>query len=89
VDVFGISRDSPWSHAAWSPSLGLNVQLLSDWNGEATRGFGVAAEFLGMREVSRRSAFLVAEGGTVSAAWDYAANEIPDVDELLSAARAS
>jgi len=65
------------------------VQLLSDWNGEATRGFGVEVEVLGMREVSRRTIFLVDEGGTVSAAWDYAASQVPDVDELLSAARAS
>ena len=48
VRPFGISRDSPWSHAAWLTSLGVgNVPLLSDWNGEATRGFGVAFELQG------------------------------------------
>jgi len=42
-----------------------------------------------MHEVSRRAAFLVDEGGTVSAAWAYAGSEVPDVDEILSAARGS
>ena len=42
-----------------------------------------------MRDVSRRAAFLVDEGGTVSAAWAYAGSELPDVDALLAAARDS
>ena len=51
------------------------------------RGVEVAFEFRGLREVSRRSAFLVDEGGTVRGAWKYKTDEVPDVDELLRAAR--
>ncbi len=40
-------------------ALDLDFPLLSDWNAEATHGFGVAYEHNGMRDVSRRSAFLV------------------------------
>jgi peroxiredoxin len=65
------------------------VPLLSDWAGEATRAFGVATTVSGMAEVSRRSAFLVGEAGTVRAAWAYEGGELPDVDEMLVAARDS
>ena len=48
IRPFGISRDSPWSHASWATTLGVeNVPLLSDWNGEATRGFGVRSSCRG------------------------------------------
>ena len=35
-------------------ALDLDFPLLSDWNAEATHGFGVAYEHNGMRDVSRR-----------------------------------
>src|SRR5919202_7063567 len=84
VRVFGVSRDSPWTHVAWSQVLDLSFPLLSDWNGEATRGFGVAHDFRGLRDVSERSAFLVGADGTVRGAWRYARDEVPDFDELLA-----
>ena len=87
VAVYGISRDSPWTHIAWSQVLDLNFALLSDWNGEATEGFGLAHTYRGLEGVSRRSAFLVGRDGTVRAAWAYGTGEVPDVDELLAAAR--
>ena len=88
VRVFGISRDSPWTHVAWSQTLDLNFPLLSDWNAEAVRALEIGFEFRGLRDVSRRSAFLVDEGGTVRGAWQYRTDEVPDLDELLAAARA-
>jgi peroxiredoxin len=69
-------------------ALDLDFPLLSDWNAEATHGFGVAFEHNGMRDVSRRSAFLVDEGGIVRGAWAYANDELPDLDALITAARA-
>jgi glutaredoxin-dependent peroxiredoxin len=89
VRVFAISRDSPYSHTAWREVLELNFPLLSDWNAEAVRAFGVAHEYRsGMRDVAERSAFLVDGDGTVRGAWRYESAELPDVDVLLSAARA-
>jgi peroxiredoxin len=88
VRPFGISRDSPWTHVAWAQALELNFPLLSDWNGDTVRGFGVAHEFRGMRDVAERSAFLVAEDGTVRGSWRYDAADVPDFDELLAAAQA-
>ena len=86
--MYGISRDSPWTHISWSQALDINVQLLSDWNADAIRAFGIAHEFRGLHDVAQRSAFLVERGGTVRGAWRYETGEVPDFDELLAAARA-
>ena len=69
-------------------ALDLDFPLLSDWNAEATHGFGVAIDHRGLRDVSERSAFLIDGTGTVRGAWRYEAAEIPDFDELLEAVRA-
>ena len=84
---YGISRDSPWTHVAWTQALDLDFPLLSDWNGDATNGFGIAYEHRGLRDVSARSAFIVDRGGIVRAAWRYDAGEVPDLDAILTAAR--
>ena len=89
VRPFGISRDSAWTHIAWSQALDLNFPLLSDWNGEAIRAFGVESDFRGHQGVAERSAFLVDPDGTVRGAWRYETAEVPDFDELLRAAQAS
>jgi peroxiredoxin len=87
VKVFGVSRDSPWSHVAWTQALDINVPLLSDWNGDAVRAFGVAQDYRGMKDVADRSAFLVDGQGMIRGAWRYETGQLPDFDELLSAAR--
>jgi len=86
VRPLAISRDSPWSHAAWAQTLGVDVPLLSDWNGEATRAFDVAIEPRGMLEVAARSAFLIEDGETIVAAW-MLGGELPDLDAVIAAAR--
>lgn len=85
VRPVGISRDSPWSHAAWTSTLGVEgVPLLSDWDGEATEGFGVARKLDGMANVPARCAFLI-EGDTVRASWPLG-SELPDIDAVIAAA---
>ena len=66
-------------------TLGVeSVPLLSDWNGEATRGFEVAFELQGMADVAVRSAFLI-EGDTVRASW-MLGRDMPDIDAVIAAA---
>ena len=78
-----------WTQTAWSQALDLgDIQFLSDWNADAVRGFGVAFEHRGMKDVAERTAFLVERGGTVRGAWRYDTGEVPDFDELLAAAQA-
>jgi peroxiredoxin len=86
VRPLAISRDSPWSHRAWAEVLGVGVPLLSDWNGEATRAFGVAFEPLGMVDVAARSAFLIEDGETIVAAW-MLGSELPDIDAVIEVVR--
>src|SRR3954451_11737277 len=88
VDLVGISRDSPWTHIAWRQALDLEFALLSDWNAEAVHGFGVAHDYRGLADVAERSAFLVDTDGVVRATWRYDTGEVPNMDELLVAARA-
>jgi len=87
VQPYAISRDSPWTHVAWMQALDLDFPLLSDWNGEATHGFGVAHEHRGLRDVSERSAFLIDRDGLVRGAWRYESTGMPDLEALLAAAR--
>jgi peroxiredoxin len=88
VQPYAISRDSPWTHVAWTQALDLNIPLLSDWNAEATKGFGVAFDYRGLRDVSERSAFLIDGEGVIRGVWRYETSELPDFDVLLEAVRA-
>jgi glutaredoxin-dependent peroxiredoxin len=87
VALFGIPRDSPWSHVAWRAALDLELPLLSDWNGDAVRGFGIGRDYHGLNEIPERSAFLLDADGVVRGASRYESGELPDIDELLAAAR--
>ena len=89
ITVYGVSRDSPFSHRAWKEALGLETPLLSDWNGDLTRALGLARSWHGFADVPERAAILVGEDGTVRGTWRYADSEAPDFDELLAAVRAS
>jgi peroxiredoxin len=88
VQPYAVSRDSPWTHVAWTQALDLNVPLLSDWNADAAKGFDVAFEFRGLKDVSARSAFLIGRDGVIRGAWGYETSELPDFDVLLEAVRA-
>ncbi len=86
--VFGVSRDSSWSHRAWKQALGIGTPLLSDWNGTLAKRLATGRIYRGMVGVPERLAFLLDEDGTVRGSWRYADSEVPDFDELLAAAQA-
>ena len=87
VQPYAASRDSPWTHVAWMQALDLETPLLSDWNGDATKGFGIAFDYRGMQDVSARSAFLIDREGVIRGAWSYETAELPDFDVLIAAAQ--
>ncbi len=64
-----------------------DIPLLSDWNGDAVHGFEIGIDYRGMQGVAQRTAFLVGGDGIIRGAWRYETGELPDFDELLSAAR--
>ena len=86
--VFGISRDSPYSHRKYSQQQWLTFPLLSDWTGDAVRAFGVSQTLDGLEHTPVRSCFLADANGVVRRSWRYADEQVPDVDELLAAAAA-
>jgi peroxiredoxin len=88
VRIFGISRDSPYSHDAYAARQSLTFPLLSDWNGDAVRAFGVAQVLDGLDDVPRRSCFLIGRDGVVRFSRVYRDEEVPDLDEVLAGARA-
>jgi peroxiredoxin len=63
----------------------VEVPLLSDWNGDAIRAFGVAMDPLGMADVAKRSSFLIEDGATIVESWLLGA-DLPDVDAVIEAA---
>lgn len=65
--------------------LGVDVPLLTDWEGEVIRALGVEREVSGMSGVPMRSAFLIADGETIVAAW-MLGSELPDIDAVIAAA---
>ena len=68
--VVGLSVDSLWSHRAFAQSHDIKFPLLSDFNKEVSRLYGVLYEdFGGLRGVSKRSIFVIDKLGTVRYRW--------------------
>ncbi len=68
--VVGISIDSLWSHKAFAQSLNIKFPLLSDFNKEISRRYGVLYEDLrGLRGVSKRSVFVIDREGVIRYRW--------------------
>lgn len=66
AEVIGISVDSPFSLKAFKESNNLNFTLLSDFNKDVSRKYGVLYdEFFGMNGVSKRAVFVINKSGNI------------------------
>ena len=67
ANVFGISVDSPQTLERFKQDQGLNFTLLSDFNKEASTAYDTIYETfaMGMKGVSKRSAFVIDGEGIV------------------------
>ncbi len=67
AQVLAISVDSPQTLHRFKQDQNLNFTLLSDFNKEVSRSYGVLYEefVLGMKGVSKRSAFVIDKEGIV------------------------
>ena len=70
AQVLGISVDSHYSLKLWGEKLNLNFPLLSDFNKEASKKYGVLNELHGPGKydylgVSKRSAFVIGKDGKI------------------------
>ena len=69
--VLGISGDNPFAQSAWAEKEGITITLLSDYEHEVSKSYGVAyeqflpAKNLIMGGVSKRSAFVIDKAGVV------------------------
>lgn len=60
--VFGVSRDSTWTHKAYKEKENLPYSLLADMNGKVAREYGAWNEQVGLAE---RMTVLIDEDGMV------------------------
>jgi peroxiredoxin len=88
--VIGISADTPFVQAEFAKQNNLPFPLLSDFNHQAMKAYGVYdGNFIGMLDgIAKRSVFVLDKGGKVVYTW---VSEIPGVeppyDEVEAAAR--
>lgn len=66
AQVYAISVDSPFTQEVFAERENFNFPLLSDFNREVSKAYGVLfEELLGFKGVSKRSAFVVDENGVI------------------------
>jgi peroxiredoxin len=71
AQVLGISGDNPFAQAEWAQKEGIKVQLISDYEHDIAKAYGVAYETflpeknLNMGGVAKRSAFVIDRGGVI------------------------
>ncbi len=84
AEVLGISVDSPFSQQAWKEKESLNFTLLSDFNREVVKAYGVQYEtLLGFQGVAKRSAFVIdKEGKTQYQEVLENARDLPNFDQI-------
>ncbi|MFT3989993.1 MAG: redoxin domain-containing protein [Luteolibacter sp.] len=69
--VYGISGDSPFAQAEWAKKEGITLPLLSDYEHNVAKAYGVAYEsFLPEKNlifggVAKRSAFVIDKNGVI------------------------
>lgn len=87
--VFGLSVDSPFVLKRFAEETGAPFPLLSDFNQDAARAYGVSNDdFFGMKGVSNRSAFVIDSSGTIVYAWTSEDSDLlPPFDDVLNAVR--
>jgi peroxiredoxin len=89
--VLGISTDTFFALKAWGDAEKLNFPLLSDYNKDVIRQYGVAnPDMIGLKDIAKRAVFVVNRSGMVTYAQvlDDARNE-PDYAKVKAAVAAA
>lgn len=89
AEVLGISVDSPFALQAWADDQGFQFPLLSDFNKDVAKKYGVLYEdLLGLRGVAKRAAFVVDKLGKVRYAEVCPSpKELPDLESIRETLR--
>jgi peroxiredoxin len=85
--VWGISIDSPFAQEAFAKQAGIKIPLLSDFNKEVAKAYDVLYEdFIGLKGVAKRSAFVVDESGRITFSWSSDdPKQLPPFEEIKAA----
>lgn len=88
AEVYGLSVDTPWTLGAYARELGLAFPLVSDYNKEATKAFGLEISLRGLPGFSQRAAYVVDASGRIVWAWvaEVPAQE-PPYEEVAAAVK--
>jgi glutaredoxin-dependent peroxiredoxin len=84
AQVFGISTDTFFSLKAWGDQQRFGFPLLSDYNKDVIRAYGVVnPDMIGMKDIAKRSVFVIDPEGVVRhrEVLEDARNE-PDYDKV-------
>jgi peroxiredoxin len=66
AQVLGISTDTFFTLKAWSDQHRFGFPLLSDYNKDVIRAYGVVnPDMIGLRDIARRAVFVIDSSGTV------------------------
>jgi len=84
AQVFGVSVDSIYSHKAFAEKYNIKVPLLSDFNKDVSRMYGVLGDWGFEKGVSKRAIFIIGKDKTVKYRW---VSERPAVEPNLQEVR--
>ena len=87
AQVLGVTTDTFFALKAWSDQQRLNFPLLSDYNKEVIRSYGVVnPDMIGLKDISKRAVFVIDKNGVVRhrEVLDDARNE-PDYGKVKQA----
>lgn len=66
ANVLGISVDTFFAQKAWADQQKLNFPLLSDFNKDVIRKYGVVnPDMIGLKDISKRAVFVIDRSGVV------------------------
>ena len=87
AQVLGVSTDTFFALKAWGDQQKFNFPLLSDYNKDVIRTYGVVnPDMIGLKDIAKRSVFVIDRSGTVRhrEVLDDARNE-PNYDNVKKA----
>ena len=89
--VLGVTVDTFFALKAWADAQSLTYPLLSDFNKDVIREYGVVnPDMIGLKDISKRAVFVIGKDGTVKhrEVLDDARNE-PDYAKISAAVAAA
>lgn len=87
ANVLGVSVDGIFSHKAFKEANDIEYPLLSDWDKTVIKDYDIVHEdFVGMKEVAKRSVFVVDTDRTIVYVWvSEDLGKLPPFDDVKRA----